>query len=359
MQIPIGERREILLYGGENLKVTSSNIAAVPNDGFSENMSRSDGLRSLWPYGGAPGISLLQAGTGASNWCTIELQIGPITGFKDEPDSDLTIIMTPVQLAATLEQANLTETETTSNRLWGGLNVLIGALELVGSSALIVTPEPTMVTKAAGVVLAAHGSDTISAGIQQLIDGNPHTTLTAQAAQAAALKIGMDPDEAIEVGMVVDVAVPTIAGGAGYLKVGAVRAGQMRLLGYAYEEGKFGGHVYSRHVNISEAWLRRRLARQLGIDVASSFRTIDEAQRFISETLRLNAPVINSWAATAQVGSKSRPFVMFFNETTGYGVFRATGLREDVTGVRVILKKIANTGKIYIELTAFPIMKPN
>jgi hypothetical protein len=43
-----------------------------------------------------------------------------------------------------------------------------GALELVGAAALILTPEPTTITKIAGGALAIHGADTTSSAIVQI-----------------------------------------------------------------------------------------------------------------------------------------------------------------------------------------------
>ena len=85
-------------------------------------------------------------------------------------------------------------------------------MELVGAAALLLTPEPTLVTKVAGGALAVHGSDTTSTGIVQVITGRTRTTLTSQAAAAAAEALGADPKTAKTVGFAVDLAVPVAAG---------------------------------------------------------------------------------------------------------------------------------------------------
>lgn len=44
-------------------------------------------------------------------------------------ESGMTVVMSPVQLAAVLSDKSVTEAETLSNRLLGGLGVLLGAVE--------------------------------------------------------------------------------------------------------------------------------------------------------------------------------------------------------------------------------------
>ncbi|HCM9560404.1 TPA: hypothetical protein N5O13_003493 [Enterobacter cloacae subsp. cloacae] len=45
-------------------------------------------------------------------------------------ESGMTVVMSPVQLAAVLSDKSVTEAETLSNRLLGGLGVLLGAVEM-------------------------------------------------------------------------------------------------------------------------------------------------------------------------------------------------------------------------------------
>ena len=44
-------------------------------------------------------------------------------------ESGMTVVMSPVQLAAVLSDKSVPEAETLSNRLLGGLGVLLGAVE--------------------------------------------------------------------------------------------------------------------------------------------------------------------------------------------------------------------------------------
>lgn len=134
-------------------------------------------------------------------------------------EEGLEIVLTPIQLAAVLENETIEETDMLSNRLWGVATLAGAAIELVSAGVLLLAPEPTMVTKIAGGTLGVHGMDTASTGIMQIVSGRTRTTLTSQAATAAAEALGADPNTAVTVGMAIDIAVPLIAG-----FVGAARA---------------------------------------------------------------------------------------------------------------------------------------
>ena len=67
------------------------------------------------------------------------------------------VVLSAVQLAAVLLQETVDEAATATNRLWGGLRVVGGVLELLGAGVLCVAPEPTMASKAGCVVFGAHG----------------------------------------------------------------------------------------------------------------------------------------------------------------------------------------------------------
>jgi hypothetical protein len=264
-------------------------------------------------------------------------------------DEDLEIVLSPIQLAAILEGGTIGEAETQSNRLGGGVKLLFGAIELVGAAALLLVPEPTMVTKAGGIVLGAHGTDTASAGIRQLWSGREQTTLTAQAAAAAARSMGVDPDSAVTVGTAVDIAVPLIAGFAGAARLAAVRAGRISL---ATEEAA-GGHTIARHVGRTEAQLRARLVAQTGIPAASTFRTLAEAEEIVSAGLRANAVAIKNWASSAGVGAR---LALSYDaaKTIGHGVIRATGNLQDMSKITIVLQKVASGKKIFFILTSYP-----
>jgi len=270
---------------------------------------------------------------------------------SDADATDLEIVLSPIQLAAILEGGTINETETQSNRLWGGVKLLFGAIELVGGVVLLVAPEPTMVTKAGGVVLGGHGADTAAAGMRQLWYGREKTTLTAQAAEAAARSMGVDPDRAATVGMAVDIAVPLAAGFAGAARLAAVRAGRIDIVA----EQAAGGHTLSKHVGESTFNLIRRLAREPRIPAASTFAGIREAEEVLSAAVKANATAIKAWASTAQVGARL-PFGYDAGRIIGWGVIRATGQRVDMSKCLIVLEKAASgTKKIFFVLTSYPV----
>jgi hypothetical protein len=204
-------------------------------------------------------------------------------------DGGVSIILSPVQLAAVLENQTVSDTETRTNRLWGTVTLIGGAIELVGAAALLLTPEPTTVTKIAGGALAVHGSDTVSTGLRQIWTGRPQSTVTAETAAAACRSLGCDPDTAGKVGTAVDIMVPVAAAAAvGAARLIAVRAGTIDL----WAEEAAGGHTIEKHVAKTEADLRLRLVQEPKIPAASSFRNLAEAE-----------PVREPSAAEQRVGS--------------------------------------------------------
>jgi hypothetical protein len=71
-----------------------------------------------------------------------------------------------------------------------------GAFEIVGGLGLILTPEPTLVTKIAGYAASIHGVDTMGAGLARMIHGGEKETLTDEIATKAASLFGADKDAA-------------------------------------------------------------------------------------------------------------------------------------------------------------------
>lgn len=115
-----------------------------------------------------------------------------------------------------------------------------------------------------------------------------------------------------------------------------------------------GGHAIARHVGKSEAWLRARLVSESRIPAAASFRDMKEATSVISKAIRVNSASIKAAMQAANVGGK---YVFEYNagKVIGYGIPKATNVLQDMTKIRVVLKKINHNGKIYFLLTAFPI----
>ncbi|PIE83379.1 MAG: hypothetical protein CSA09_00415 [Candidatus Contendobacter odensis] len=264
-------------------------------------------------------------------------------------EEGLEIVLTPLQFAAVLENDSIEESSSWSNRFWGAATVVGGALEMVGGAALLLTPEPTTVTKIAGGALAVHGADTTSTGIMQVVSGRTRTTLTSQAVAAAAKALGADPQTASNVAFAVDIAVPLVAGFAGAARVIAIRRGAITL---AAEEAA-GGHTIARHVGRTEAQLRSRLAQQPNIPAASTFRTLQEAERAVAAALRANKEAIKTWAKSANPG-QTKAFTYEAGQVIGQGVVRSTGQMTNMSKMVVVVRKVIEQNRVYFVLTAYP-----
>ena len=265
------------------------------------------------------------------------------------PDDGLTIVLSPVQLAAALDNIAISPQETLSNRLWGGAKVIGGALELIGAGILILTPEPTTVTKIGGAALGVHGVDTFQSGVRQAVSGQSTPTLTQEAAAALSRSLGADPATADNIGVAVDIAVPIVVSlGVGAARILALRGGRLAL---ATEEAA-DGHTIARHVARTEAQLRSRLIAEPGIPAASTFRTLADAERAVYEALQANRAAIQQWAQAGGMGTKA--FNYNAGRVVGQGVVRATGNLQNMTNMVVVLRKIVNAGKPYFLLTAYP-----
>ena len=264
-------------------------------------------------------------------------------------EEGLEIVLTPLQFAAILENDSIEESSSWTNRFWGAATVVGGALEITGGAVLLLTPEPTMITKLAGGTLTVHGADTTATGIMQVISGRTHTTLTSQAVTAAAEVLGADPQTAANVGFAVDIAVPLIAGFAGAARAIAIRRG---AVSFAAEEAA-GGHTIARHVGRTEAQLRARLAQQANIPAASTFKTLQEAERAVAAALRANKEAIKIWAKTANPG-QTKAFAYDAGRIIGQGVVRSTGQMTNMTKMVVVVRKVIAQNRVYFVLTSYP-----
>ncbi|HUN39650.1 MAG TPA: RNase A-like domain-containing protein [Acetobacteraceae bacterium] len=267
------------------------------------------------------------------------------------PEPGLQIILSPVQLAAILQRATIKPHEEVKERLIGSAILLGGALELAGSAVLLLAPDPTMATKAGGWVLLVHGADTTSTGLRQIWTGEPQSTMTATAVTMLARDFGASTGQARMVGTVVDTVVPLLAAaGIGAARVLSVRAGMIDL---AAEEAA-GGHTIALHVEQTEAQLADRLATQPRIPAASSFRTLDEAETFISRALEQEFANVQSWARGAPVGARYR-IVCDMGETVGYSLSRGASALQNVNRLLIVLQKVEIGDRLYFVLTAYPV----
>ena len=304
--------------------------------------------------------------------------------------SGIRVIMTPVQLAAILQGATIGEPEGWLSRLWnrveGGATVFCGGLELVGSAGLLLAPEPTMLTKVAGVALAVHGSDTAASGMATLWTGQHHTTMTAQAVSAAARSMGYSDERSNEAGIAVDVLVPILLTGvAGAVRATAVRSGRVVLAvdeseqaaratsnwtpaqrarflnldkeeaataGKAPDQSTPWGHTKLKHVGQTSPQLEQRLIDEPNIPAATSFTTIEQAEKYISRGLITNSANITKWASTAKPGA-TLPWRFEAGEVVGYGIVRGRSM-QNMNNIRIVLRKLASKDRIYFLLTSYP-----
>jgi hypothetical protein len=118
---------------------------------------------------------------------------------------------------------------TLGNRIWGGVRAIGGGVEAIVGGALILAPEPTMLTKAGGGVLAAHGTDNFIAGFTQLWTGRPAESFTQQGAAALAEQLGADPVTASRIGVGVDIGVGLA--GSGLASLGRLANGSRLVWG--------------------------------------------------------------------------------------------------------------------------------
>lgn len=267
----------------------------------------------------------------------------------------LTVALSPVQLAAILSDQPISEGETAANRLWGGLKLLGGSLEMVGAAALLLAPEPTMASKVGGAALAAHGSDTLSAGLWQVWTGQEQRSLTERGASSLALKLGADPATAGTIGTAVDIAVPfAVSAAVGAARLVSIRFGRISLAEHeALAGSRVGGHTIAKHVGRTEADLRARLVAEPRRQLVSTFDSLPVAESVLYRALRANKSAIEAWARGARPLDKQE-FFFTSSEVVGTVLVRATNQLLRARNVRVVLKLQDYNGKLYYILTAFP-----
>ncbi|TWB42591.1 RNase A-like domain-containing protein [Nitrospirillum pindoramense] len=278
------------------------------------------------------------------------LQEANVTTAQD--DDGLSIILSPVQLSAILQGLSITSGETDTGhfmtRAFGALEIVSGAIEFMGASFLMVTPEPTMLTKVGGTAMALDAVDNVSTGLKKLWTGREYSTLTYQGAAAAARALGCDPDTADEVGLAVEIAVPvSIAAKWAALRIISIRNGWISVA----VEDDAGGHIAERHVRKEEAYLRQRLVNEPTIPGAGTFVTRSEAEKFISEAMKANAPKIQQWATT-----NSRVLRLKYDagQSVGWVIPRVTGTMSRTSKMIVVLRRATTGNKVYFILTAYP-----
>ena len=159
-------------------------------------------------------------------------------------------------------------------------------------------------------------------------------------AAAIALTNNIEPDNELAVVTVAFAAIlitrsPSFARAGGWL---------------AYHEAPTLGHTLARHVAKTDADLISRLAIQRGITGASSFTSETVAETVISSTISTNRGAIKSWLNSGATTNLRLDYTGSTN--IGRGILRRTGIVNDLTNARIVLKPKGNGS--YFLLTAFP-----
>ena len=92
---------------------------------------------------------------------------------------------------------------------------------------------------------------------------------------------------------------------------------------------------------------------QKKIPVASTFRTLKDAERAVAEAIRANKNAIKEWAKTAMAG-QTKSFPYNANRVIGEGVVRSTGQLQKMTKMVVVIRKVQEQNRIYFILTSYP-----
>ncbi|WP_233805694.1 RNase A-like domain-containing protein [Paraburkholderia sp. HP33-1] len=272
-----------------------------------------------------------------------------------QKDSDgVRVVLSAPQLAAVLTRRSISQTEMLSNRLWGGLQLVGGLLEMVGAAALCVMPEPTMASKAGCIVFGAHGSDSAAAGLRQVWTGRDTATLTQQGTTKLAEAMKADPDMANNIGLSLDMVVPFgFAGSMKAARVASVSMGRINLMRHEAKDGSgIGGHTIRKHVGINRAWLQARLAREPRREMVSSFPNLETAERAISQVMQQNVATIRVWAQASN-GSKRLSLIGETGHTVGYGLVRETGQMIELSKVQMFLRKEQYNDMPFYIITAY------
>ncbi|MEX3636988.1 RNase A-like domain-containing protein [Paraburkholderia sp. BR14320] len=261
------------------------------------------------------------------------------------------VVLSAPQLAAVLSRQSISQSEMLSNRLWGGLQVVGGVLEMVGAGVLCALPDPTMASKAGCVVFGVHGSDSAAAGLRQVWTGRDTATLTQRGATKLAEAMRASPDMANNIGLSLDIAVPFgFAGSIRAARAARVTMGRIKLDMHEAKAGsRIGGHTLLKHVGRTEAQLRERLRLEPKRTEVSSFANLQEAEWAISETMLANASKIRKWTTTSK---RTLTLEKDVGRKVGYVLTKKTDTLVDSSKVKVILKYGTYNGMPYYILTA-------
>jgi hypothetical protein len=275
--------------------------------------------------------------------------------MREDHDGDVRIVLSAAQLAAVLKRQTISSGEMLSNRLWGGLQVVGGVLEMTGAAALCIAPEPTGLTKLGCVAFGVHGADTAAAGLKQIWTGRQTSALLQHGVSKLVDAAKAPPEMADHVGLSLDLAVPFgLAGAIKAIRASSITAGRIDLIRHEATAAnpRLGGHTIAKHVGKTEEQLKKRLMLEPHLRFASSFIDLQTAERAISEVMRAQALQIQRWASSATRNSTLR-IIGDVGHTVGYTLARGAGTVSNSTKIMIIAKMTAYNEMPYFILTAF------
>lgn len=285
------------------------------------------------------------------------------------------IAVTPAQIAAAFEYETLdNDVPRMTTRLFGAVRMLGSFVEGGLALSLAVTPEPTMLTKIAAGGIGLYAADQYQTGFYEMWNGRYEGSYLSYGMASGARALGASKTMADGIGMASEMIVPI--GAAAYLnalRLAAVKAGRFSL---AIHEGvpgtAGGGHTLLKHVGKSADYLSDRWRDALRVlannsnkppaYAYSSFRSVAEAEKYISQGLRMAREDIQAWAKTAPANAKKGFNVDFGSEIVGWGVLgrdvstATTTIMGRFTKIRIVIKKTPYNGKLMFILTCYPVL---
>jgi len=273
--------------------------------------------------------------------------------MNQEDEHGVRVVLSAPQLAAILTQDSIPEAAMQSNRLWGGLRVAAGVVELLGAGVLRSAPVPALASPVGSVAFGVHSAD-LAANESLVAPAEPSPLSTA----ALALTLGSNERRRDHVGLAVDIAAPfALSGRVSAARVASIRAGRINLLMHEAQAGsQASGHTIFEHVDRSEAELHARLAAEPDLCIAACFSTLDEAERVLSGVLRVNGQRIIAWSVAAAAGGGGQQVLTphSFSRVIGHGVVRETHTLRSLTRVQVVLRLQIFNQQPYYVVTARP-----
>ena len=264
---------------------------------------------------------------------------------------------------------------------------------MAGANGLLGAPEP-VISKMAGIALAAHGVDMMAAGRRAWNTGTPPQTRTERAVRNAALMAHASPAIAGLAGAAADALIPGAllhaAGSFAATRAIRVVSADASRLTFRHTDitsehfyrpfpyppqpprlpanknrlspdlqknfdltphetsphnFKEGGHVLRKHVNPTDEYIERRFTKEKQ-PIVSFFTSKEEAEHAIHTVLKDNSPKIAAWLKNAKDGDKT----ILEGYTSGRGtvvIERASRQRKTARRIQVAIVKKEYNGMIY------------